>query len=332
MSRKLIALLVVALAAGAVALGVQEGSDEPPNAPEPTAGVDSGAQSPLTLVNAHDRVIEGGEYTSVSIEKSRNITIRGASGSGVWDAKQSEEITFDGIDLDGGAFRVRGSDSVTIENSRVHDGILYGEGAFCGNCGVGAFTYADVPTTNLTIRDNTFERLHGDGTILSSVTGATVEGNRYEDSTPEETGDHVDTIQLLFARDITILDNRSTGFQHGVEVTNGTPVDGPDADDRAVVAVGNYFRPLTNWAWNGPPGVNSLIAHNVFGCEAEPCGANFPTTIKGDETTSGGAEILHNVIDGILNVGDGISEDWNVTRVRSESAVGPHDRLGGFGR
>jgi hypothetical protein len=76
-SRKLIALLVIALAAGAIAFGLQEGSDKSPKAPDPTVDRVSGLKPPLKLINAHDRVVEGNVYPSVSITKSSNITIRG---------------------------------------------------------------------------------------------------------------------------------------------------------------------------------------------------------------------------------------------------------------
>src|SRR5262249_5424345 len=93
----------------------------------------AGEYGDVRIEDATDLAIEAGRdaiLDAVEVEDSKRVELRGMSGArtsepdrvAVFDAKTSEDVTFDDVDLTNGSFWVRGSDGVAIRDATVHDG------------------------------------------------------------------------------------------------------------------------------------------------------------------------------------------------------------------
>lgn len=294
--------------------------------PNSVIHVKNGDYDGFPVVSEKDVTVQGeGSGTviqnSVSVQKSSDLTFKNLKGSHatgfvVWDVKVSPNVRFENVELDGGQFRSRGSDGMSVVNSYVHDNPTSPEAtnAFGANA-IDSRQYGTFRSSHLLISHLKVERIHSDGVHISYTDGARVENSSFRESSPAGSGDHTDVIQVIRSKDVEIVDNRAIEWAHGILLTDYTTVDGPDQDDRAMTVTGNMIQTTSGYAWNGPPGKNSVISGNYFATKstANAKGISMTNTIKPDLTlTSEGAKFTNNVVRGNMGVSGTIFEDWNM--------------------
>jgi len=256
----------------------------------------------------------------VRVDQSSAITIRhftvteNAPGVGEVYSRLSSNVQFDDLHLDRAVFRARAAKGLTIQNSSVVNGPRYDEavadGVFCG-CAVFAGSLDGQRTSNLVVRRLDVRNMAGDGVHLNVVIGAVIEDSRFHTSHPYDTGDHVDFVQVLGAQDVTIRRNYVTDWRHGILITDKTPVDGPDADNRAMIVENNVIEATNGHAINGPVGANSLVVNNTF-TGAYGIRVRWKEPRDSSSANSAGALVWNNVTPQGLSVEDGVAEDYNL--------------------
>lgn len=274
----------------------------------------------LTVPNVHWQGEGKPRVGSVDV-RAGGITLSGFHVTGspfaLWDAREAPGTVFENNEFDGAMTRFRDADRSVVRNNYFHDGPTYSvateEGAFCG-CAAWFGAYSDDSTESPTFENNLVERWTGDGVHLNSIVGARVVGNRFLDGQAEG-GDHVDLIQVLGGQDHVIERNLARDWQHGIMVTDFTPVDGPDADARAMIVRNNAIHTRVGYGWNGPPGPNSLVVNNSFGTSAETLrGVSVTDTVKSDPQGSDGAVFANNAVEGELGIAGNIAQRHNLAR------------------
>jgi Right handed beta helix region len=269
--------------------------------------VAAGRTGSLTIAGETARPLLGDIAIGSSNVRIRNFLVRetGADFAGV-RATAVDNFVFESNEVVHGTVQGRDCDGCVFRGNHIHDGPTYPEateaGFACG-CGVAVFTYSGQQSQQVLIENNLIDDQNGDGVHINNVIGPRILNNRILSSNITG-GDHVDTIQLAISQDPVIEGNYGRDNPHGVLMTDRTPLDGPDADNRALVMRNNVIHNTIGYGVNGPPGPNGLIINNTFahvGSDPDARGGTITQTVKDFPTHSPGAVAANNVTEGHLS-------------------------------
>lgn len=302
----------VALAPAGARVGVRGGSY-----PALTVRWDRRRSSHLTLAAV------GGEVANLAAFKAEGtgfIRLEGFRISGgVTLQAGTHDIQIVGNDLSGSGIYMRSARNHLIEGNYIHD-------LAPDRAGLMAQGYSVDPATggtrNLTIRRNHFARMSYDAIALFyEATDVLIEGNEIEQVRVRAGSSlHVDSMQIMYGRNITVRGNFVHDSTHGLIAKAGAT--------EGLTIENNVFARLDSAAMNlwDAPGVR-IVNNTVWDTHSGVLLRDDPAV---PATTS--ATVASNVLDNLESPAAHLAyEDYNLIArnlVPSNAPRGPHDLLG----
>jgi hypothetical protein len=184
------------------------------------------------------------------------------------DIRTADDVRFEGNEIDYGSVRMRDADRAVMRGNYLHDGPKHVEGTaelFCP-CGVWIGSYNGVGSLDVRVEFNRIDDWRSDLLhVQNSASGAKLLHNKgYRVYKEPESPGHIDAIQLVGSGDVTVVGNDFRDVEHGMLITDHTPEDRGDADDRAITVENNIIEARKGRAFLGPLGPNSRVANNTF--------------------------------------------------------------------
>src|SRR5919106_194338 len=184
------------------------------------------------------------------------------------DIRTADNVRFEGNEIDYGSVRLRDADRTVMRANYLHNGPTHADGIaeLSCPCGVWVGSYNGVGSLDVRVEFNRIDDWRSDLLhVQNSASGAKLLHNKgYRVYKEPESPGHIDAIQLVGSGDVTVVGNDFRDVEHGMLITDHTPEDRGDADDRAITVENNIIEARKGRAFLGPLGPNSRVANNTF--------------------------------------------------------------------